>query len=162
MRVLKAKYQVAESGLMCTWLAYLVLSSFNRSEGSESAFAIQSAWLFSTCVTSASTLRPNFCTIASGSPSGCASFDQTLKYGFRTTFICLFGAYCTHLYGPVPGGGIFTFFVGVSAGRMKANGIASWKRNSGSSFARWNVTVFPLTTTPWERSHVFGVLTQAS
>src|SRR5207245_2458357 len=45
---------------------------------------------------------------------------------------------------------------------MNANGIASWSRNSASGFVRWKVTVFPLTTTPLERSQVFGVLTQAS
>src|SRR5438874_1159353 len=118
MRVLRAKYQVAASGLMCTWLGYFELSSLRRWEGIESAFAIQSAWPFSTCVTSASTLSPNFWTIESGSPSGCASFDHSLKYGLRTIFICFCGEYCTHLYGPVPAGGRFRFFAGVSAGRM--------------------------------------------
>src|SRR5438874_8479978 len=54
------------------------------------------------------------------------------------------------------------FFVGVSAGRMNANGIASWSRNSGSPFARWNVTVLPFTWIPLERSQVFGVFTHAS
>src|SRR5881392_1275871 len=45
---------------------------------------------------------------------------------------------------------------------MKANGTASLSRNSGSPVMRWNVMVLPLTTTPFDRSHVFGVLTQAS
>src|ERR671936_2883448 len=57
---------------------------------------------------------------------------------------------------------MFTFFAGVLAGRMKANGTASLSRNSGSAVVRWKVTSFPLTTMPFERSHVFGVLTHAS
>src|SRR5438093_9230073 len=101
---------------MCTWVAYLELSSGRRLDGIESAFAIQSAWSFSTCVTSASTLKPNFWTIESGSPSGCASFDHSLKNVLRTIFICFWGAYSVHLYGPVPAGGMFRFFAGVSAG----------------------------------------------
>src|SRR3954470_17951241 len=52
-------------------------------------------------------------------------------------------------------------FAGVPAGRMNAKGIASCCRNSGSPFVRWNVTVLPLTTTPVDRSHVFGFLTHA-
>src|ERR671931_1488926 len=145
---------------MWTRLAYFVPSSLSRSAGCWSK--IQSAWLFSTCVTSDSTLRPNFSTIVSGLPSGCASFDHSLKNVFRTSFICLFGAYCTHLYGPVPGGGMSTFFGGVEAGRMNANGTPSLSRNSGSAVVRWKVTVLPLTTMPCERLQVFGVLTQAS
>src|SRR6476619_4454020 len=57
---------------------------------------------------------------------------------------------------------MFRFFAGVSAGRMYAKGTDSLSRNSGSPFVRWKVTVFPLTTIPLERSHVFGVLTHAS
>src|SRR6266567_1704704 len=57
---------------------------------------------------------------------------------------------------------MFRFFAGVSAGRMYANGTESLSRNSGSPLVRWNVIVSPLTTTPFDRSHVFGVLTQAS
>src|SRR6266516_6010139 len=55
-----------------------------------------------------------------------------------------------------------TFFVGVEAGRMNANGTASLSRNSGSAVVRWNVTSFPLTTMPFDRSQDFGVLTHAS
>ena len=95
--MLNAKYQVATSELMWTWLANFVLISLSRSDGIESAFAIQSVWLFSTCVTSASTLRPNFCTISSGRPAGCASFDHSLKNVLRTTRICFCGLYSTHL-----------------------------------------------------------------
>src|SRR5919201_36559 len=126
---------------MCTWLAYFVLISPSRSEGIESALAMKSAWPCSTCVTSASTLSPNFWTISSGRPSGCASFDHTLKYGLRTTFICLVGAYCTHLYGPVPGGGRLSCLGGVFAGRTKANGTASLSRNSESELTSLNVIV---------------------
>src|SRR3989442_6507062 len=147
---------------MCTWVAYLELSSGRRSDGIESAFAIQSAWPFSTCVTSASTLRPNFWTISSGSPAGCASFDHSLKYGFRTTRICLVGANWTHLYGPVPGGGRFTCLAGVPAGSAKVHGIASWSRNSGSTFVRWNVMSLPLITIPCERSHVLAFFRHAA
>src|SRR5206468_4503847 len=149
------------SGLTCTRLEYFAeLSSPSRSAGGWSK--IQSAWPFWTAVTSASTVRPNFSTIESGFPSGCASFDHSLKLGFRTSLICLFGAYCFHMYGPVPGGGMSTFFVGVEAGRMNAKGTASLSRNSGSAVVRWNVTSFPLTTMPFERSHDAGVLTHAS
>src|SRR5581483_4884684 len=147
---------------MWTSFGYFVLSSLSRSAGIWSEFAMKSAWFCSTCVTSDSTLRPNFWTIVSGTPAGCASFDHTWKYGFRTIFISLFGAYSTHLYGPVPAGGILRLCAGVFAGRMNANGSASWSRNSGSATARWKVTLFPLTTIPFERSHVFGVFTQAS
>src|SRR5439155_13834617 len=108
---------------MWTRLAYLVPSSPSRSAGGWSK--IQSAWLFSICVTSASTLRPNFSMITSGLPSGCASFDHSLKLVFWTTLICLLGEYWAHLYGPVPGGGMSTFLVDVDAGRMNANGTAS-------------------------------------
>src|SRR5262245_13235565 len=147
---------------MCTWLVYFVLISVRRSDGGGSN--IQSAWPFSTAVTSASVLRPNFCTITSGLPSGCASADQTLKFGFRTSLIWLFGLYVAHLYGPVPAGGICTSLFGVDGGRMNANGTASWSRNSGSAFERWNVTVFAAlsATTPFERSQVSGVFRQAS
>src|SRR5215218_2290216 len=55
-----------------------------------------------------------------------------------------------------------TFFVGVSDGRMKANGTASLSRNSGSAVVRLKVTVSPSTVTPCERSQVFGVLMHAS
>src|SRR6266542_2857418 len=118
--------------------------------------------LFSTAVTWASGVRPNFWTIVSGFPAGCASFDHSLKNELRTSLICVFGAYWTHLYGPVPGGGMLTFFVGVLDGRMNANGTASLSRNSGSEVVRWNVIVSPSTTMPFERSHVFGVLMHAS
>src|SRR6266516_7657466 len=102
--------------------------------------------------------------ITSGLPFGCASFDHSLKFGFRTSLICLFGLYSTHLYGPVPGGGIWTSLFGVPVGRMNANGTASWSRNSGSPFVRWNVTVLLASsaTTPWSRLHVAGVFRQAS
>jgi hypothetical protein len=106
-------------------------------------------------------LSPNFSTIESGLESGCASAFQTLKYGLRTSVICLLGAYCVHLSGPVPGGGIATFFVGVDFGRMNANGIASWSRNSGSPRARLNVMFWPLILIP-DSEHVFGVFTHAS
>src|SRR5207342_1869795 len=66
------------------------------------------------------------------------------------------------MYGPVPGGGMSTFLVGVFAGRMNANGTASLSRNSGSPLVRWKVTVFPLTEMPFERSQEAGVFTQAS
>src|SRR3954465_9477828 len=154
---------------MCTWLAHVggALSGGGGScvsgvEGMGLGIAIQSAWFCSTCVTSASTLRPKRSSIESGFPAGCASFDHSLKNGLRTTFICLFGAYWVHFYGPAPGGGMSTCLAGVSAGRMNANGIASLSRNSGSAFARWNVIWLPLTTTPLERSHDFGDLTHAS
>src|SRR4051812_33863691 len=147
---------------MCTWFVYFVESSLRRSDGIASETEIQSAWFCSTCVTSASTLRPKRSSIASGLPVGCASFDHSLKNGLRTTFICLFGSYWVHLYGPVPAGGMSRFLAGVSAGRTNANGIASLSRNSGSAVVRWNVIWLPLTTTPWERSHDFGVLTHAS
>src|ERR687886_1467259 len=147
---------------MCTWSANFVDSSLRRSDGMASEIAIQSAWFCSTCVTSASTLRPKRSSIASGLPAGCASFDHSLKNVLRTIFICLFGSYWAHLYGPVPAGGMSRFLTGVEAGRMNANGIASLSRNSGSAVARWNVIWLPLTTTPWERSHDFGFLTQAS
>src|SRR5947208_12114047 len=132
MRVLGAKLYVAVRVWMCTWLACLLLSSLSRSAGIWSELARKSAWPFSTCVTSDSTLRPNFWTIVSGLPAGCASFDHSLKYGLRTTFICLVGAYWTHLYGPVPAGGMFTCDAGVLAGSANVNGIASCCRNSGS------------------------------
>ena len=93
--MLKAKYHTAVSGLTWTRAAYFVLSSFNRSAGGWSN--IQSAWLFSTAVTWASGVRPNFWTIVSGLPSGCASFDHSLKNVLRTSFICLSGAYWIHL-----------------------------------------------------------------
>src|SRR5262249_53379658 len=159
-RTLNAKYQTAVSGLMKTRLGYFVPISFRRSAGTWSK--IQSAWLLATCVTSASTERPNFLTIASGRPSGCASFDHSLKYVFRTTFISLFGEYSVHLDGPVPAGGMLTLWGGVEAGRMNANGTASLSRNSESPCVRWKVTVLPLTTIPFDRSHVFGVLMHAS
>src|SRR6266516_814848 len=97
--------------------------------------------------------------ITSGLPLGCASFDHSLKFVFRTSFICLFALYSTHLYGPVPGGGIWTSLFGVPVGRMNANGTASLSRNSGSPFVRWNVTVpfASSTTTPWLRLQVFGL-----
>src|SRR4029453_4345125 len=41
-------------------------------------------------------------------------------------------------------------------------GTASLSRNSGSDVVRWNVTVSPLTTTPFERSQLAGVLMHAS
>src|SRR5581483_3554124 len=123
---------------------------------------IQSPWLFSTVVTSASTDSPNFCRMTSGFPAGCAADDHTLKYGLRTSLISLFGAYSAHMYGPVPAGGMFRFLSGVDAGRMNANGTASWSRNSGSLRARWKVTVFPRIVIPFDRSHVFGVFTHAS
>src|SRR5207247_7611233 len=80
----------------------------------------------------------------------------------RTSLSCLFGEYWTHLYGPVPGGGMSTSLAAVEAGRMNANGTASLSSHSGSAFVSVNVTVFPLTLMPCERSQVFGVLTQAS
>src|SRR5206468_4316678 len=150
------------SGLMCTWLVYFVLISLRRSDGGVSN--IQSAWPFSTAVTSASVLRPNFCTITSGLPAGCASADHTLKNGLWTSLISLFGLYVANLYGPVPGGGICTSLLGVDDGRMNANGTASWSRNSGSAFVRWKVTVFAelLETTPFDRSQVSGFLRHAA
>src|SRR3954454_4976329 len=147
---------------MCTWLANFEESSLRRSEGMASEIAIQSAWFCSTCVTSASTLRPKRSSIASGLPVGCACLDHSLKNGLRTTLICLFGSYWVHLYGPVPAGGMSRFLAGVSAGRTNSNGIASLSSNSGSAVVRWNVIWLPLTTTPWERSHDFGILTHAS
>src|SRR2546430_7910716 len=57
---------------------------------------------------------------------------------------------------------MFRFFAGVSAGRMYANGTESLSRSSASPLVRWNVIVSPLTTIPFDRSQVFGVLTQAS
>src|ERR1043166_1202972 len=57
---------------------------------------------------------------------------------------------------------MFTFFVGVEAGRMNANGTASLSRNSGSAVVRLNVTVLPLTLIPCERSQLAGVLMHAS
>ena len=162
MRTLKAKYQTAVSGLTCTWSPYFVEISFRRSEGGLSN--IQSACPFSTWVTSASVERPNFWMITSGLPFGCASFDHSLKFGFRTSFICLFALYSTHLYGPVPGGGMWTSLFGVPVGRMNANGTASLSKNSGSPFVRWNVTVPAASsaTTPFDRSQVDGVFTHAS
>src|SRR5690348_12145779 len=139
---------------MYTCLAYFVPSSFRRSAGIGSK--TQSAWLFSTAVTSASTESPNFCVITSGMPAGCAAEDQTLKYGLRTSLISLFGAYSVHLYGPVPGGGKLRFFVGVDAGRMYANGTPSLSRNSGSPCVRWNVILLPLIVMPLARLHDFG------
>jgi hypothetical protein len=62
---------------MCTWFACFVLSSLSRSAGIWSELAMKSASPFSTCVTSDSTLRPNFWTIASGLPAGCASADHS-------------------------------------------------------------------------------------
>src|SRR5437588_10300041 len=102
--------------------------------------------------------------ITSGFPGGCASFDQTLKKGFRTSFICLFVLYWALLYGPVPAGGICTSLFGVPDGRMKAKGTASLSRNSASPRVRWNVTVpfASFAITPWSRLHVAGVLTHAS
>src|SRR5919197_1043715 len=133
MRTFIAMYQTAVSGFTWTWSPYFVEISFRRSEGGVSN--IQSAWPFSTWVTSASAERPNFWMITSGLPFGCASFDHSLKNVFRTSLICLFGLYWTNLY-----------------------------RNSGSPFVKWNVTVplASLTTTPLSRLHVFGLLTQAS
>src|SRR5438874_5003515 len=147
---------------MWTWLGYFVLISLSRSAGIVSELAMKSALPFSTWVTSDSTLSPNFCTIVSGRPAGCASVDHTLKFGLRTIFISLFGAYSTHLYGPVPGGGMLRFFAGVLAGKMNAKGKASWSRNSGSGRARWNVMSLPLIVMPCERLQVFGVFTHAS
>src|SRR6266516_1390316 len=137
---------------MCTRSANFVPSSFSRSAGGWSK--TQSAWLFSTAAYSASTLRPNLSTVWSGFPSGCASFDHALKDVLRTCLICLVGEDCAHLYGPVPGGGMLTFLVGVEAGRMTANGSASLSRNSGSAVVRLSVTVLPLTVIPLERSQV--------
>src|SRR6478672_3281945 len=153
---------MAVSGLTWTWSAYFVDISFNRSAGGGSN--IQSAWPFSTWVTCASAERPNFCTITSGLPAGCASFDHSLKLGLRTSLSSLFGLYSTHLYGPVPGGGILTSVFGVPVGRMNAKGTESWSRNSGSLFVRWNVTLPDASsmTTPWSRLQLFGVLTHAS
>src|SRR6266566_5152609 len=91
---------------MCTWFGYLLPISLSRSAGTGSN--IQSACPFSTWVTSASGPNPNFWMITSGFPAGCASFDQTLKYVFRTSLTCLCRLYSTNLYGPVPGGGIVT------------------------------------------------------
>src|SRR5919202_1667288 len=155
-------YSVFSSGLTCSCLAYFALSSGRRSGGMTSPSKTQSAWPFSTCVTAAWTLSPKRCSITSGRPSGCASFDHSLKNVLRSTFIALVGLYSVHLYGPVPGGGMSTCFVGVSAGRMNANGTASLKRNSGSPVVRRNVTWLPLTSIPFERSQDFGVLMHAS
>src|SRR4051812_20467140 len=155
-------YSVCSSGLTCSCFGYLELSSGSRSAGIVSVLATQSDWPFSTCVTSAWTLRPKRCSMTSGRPAGWASFDHSLKKGLRSTFIAVVGLYSVHLYGPVPGGGMSTCLVGVSAGRMKANGSASCWRNSGSPFERWNVTWLPLTTMPFDRSQLFGVLTHAS
>src|SRR5207247_9982845 len=60
--------------------------------------------------------------------------------------------------------GMLTSFVGGELRRMKANGTASWSRNSGLPFTRWKVTVFAelLTTMPLDRSQVAGVFRQAS
>jgi hypothetical protein len=85
-----AMYQVAVSGFTCTRSAYFVLSSPSRSAGGWSN--IQSASLFSTAVTCASGVRPNFWTIWSGLPAGCASADHSLKFGLRTSTICFVGA----------------------------------------------------------------------
>src|SRR5215210_3199967 len=100
--------------------------------------------------------------MTSGRPSGWASLDHSLKNVLRSTFMPEFGSYWVHLYGPVPGGGKSTFFVGVSFERMNANGTASFWRNSGSPVVRWNVTVLPVASTPPVRSHDFGFLMQAS
>src|SRR6185295_7047560 len=100
--------------------------------------------------------------MTSGRPSGCASFDHSLKNVLRSTFMPVFGSYWVHLYGPVPGGGKSTFLVGVLAGRMNANGTASFWRNSGSLCVRWNVIWLPLTSTPPVRSQDFGFLMQTS
>src|SRR3954468_287804 len=107
-------YQTAVSGLTWTWSAYFSLISGSRSDGGLSN--IQSAWPFSTCVTCDSGVSPNFCRITSGLPSGCASFDHSLKNVFSQPRICLRGLYSTHLYGPVPGGGICTSLFGVLGG----------------------------------------------
>src|SRR3954452_22990287 len=160
--VLSAMYSVCSSGLTCSCLLYFALSSGRRSAGITSPSNTQSAWPFSTCVTAACTLRPNRCSIASGRPSGWASFDHSLKNVLRSTFISEFGSYFVHLYGPVPGGGMSTCLAGVSAGSTNPNGTASLKRNSGSPVVRWNVTWLPLTSIPFERSQDFGVLMHAS
>src|SRR5512133_4388394 len=57
---------------------------------------------------------------------------------------------------------MFTFFGGVPAGRMNANGTPSLSSHSGSALVSLKVTVSPLTVIPEERSQVFGVLTHAS
>src|SRR3954453_8316922 len=147
---------MAVSGLTWTWSAYFVDISFNRSAGGGSN--TQSAWPFSTWVTCASLERPNFWTITSGLPSGCASADHSLNSGFRTSLSALLGLYSAHLYGPVPGGGIFTSVFGVPVGRMNANGTPSWSRNSGSLLVRWNGTlpVWSLTTMPGSRLRGLG------
>src|SRR5215475_7835450 len=152
-------YQVAVSGFTCTRSAYLVLISPSRSAGGWSN--IQSAVLFSTAVTCASGVYPNFWTIESGLPSGCASADHSLKCGLRTRTICLVGAYVFHMYGPVPAGGMFTLCGGVLAGSMNANGTESLSRNSGSASVSANLTVLPSTVMP-DRSQVFGVFRHAS
>src|SRR3954454_24816732 len=113
--------------------------------------------------------------MTSGSPSGWASFDHSLKNVLRLTVMPEFGSYFVHLYGPVPGGGKSTFFAGVSAGRVNANGTASFGgksgaavgpgsfwRNLGSAVVRWNVIVLPLASTPPVRSQDFGFLMHAS
>src|SRR5205085_10918345 len=120
-----AMYQPAVSGFTCAWLEYFELSSGSRSAGTWSAPESASAWPFSICVTSASTVRPNFSMIVSGLPFGWASFDHSLKNGFRTIFICCRDEYWTNLYGPVPGGGMLTSFIGVEAGSANANGTPS-------------------------------------
>ena len=51
------RYQSAKSVLMCTCEAYFVPISLRRSAGGESS--VQSAWPFSICVISASTVSPN-------------------------------------------------------------------------------------------------------
>src|SRR5438045_2384240 len=155
-------YQTAVSGFTCTWLAYFDESSGSRSAGIWSK--TQSAWPFSTSVTSASTVRPNFWTITSGFPCGCASFDHSLKYLLRTSLISLFGLYSEKTYGPVPGGGMLTSFSGVLGGRTNANGTPSLSRNSGSARTRWNASVYALSfgTMPRERSHVAAFLRHLS
>src|SRR5438034_11333485 len=149
-------YQTAVNGFTCTWLAYCDESSGSRSAGIWSN--TQSAWPFSTSVTSASTVSPNFWMITSGLPLGWASFDHSLKYLLRTSLMSLLGLYSAKTYGPVPGGGIATSLFGVLGGSTNANGTPSLSRNSGSARVRWNVSVYALSfgTMPFERSHVAG------
>ena len=117
-------YQSAKSVLMCTCLGYFVPISLRRSAGGKSKR--KSACPFSTCVTSASTERPNFCTMLSTKPSGMASADHCLKFGLRLSTSSWFGSYFVNMYAPVEGGSFVPrSLLGVPHGSTEACGTAS-------------------------------------
>ena len=129
-------YSVFGSGLTCSCLAYFRLSSGSRSAGIVSVLLIQSAWPFSTWVTSACDAEAELLLDDVRQPRGLGVLrpllEERVAHDAHRGRRLVLGP----LVRPRPGRRDVHVLAGVSAGRTNANGSASCWRNSGSALAQ--------------------------